>query len=403
MRTRTTAGVVLAATAVAGPAVFSTGAVSASGGGAQYVPRPVIDKVSCIRRCASRRRARAGSTLKITGRDLQQVTRVIFLGSSGRGDDVTVRTRSGSSRRVQVRVPIGAVSGPVTLRSSRNLRSNRSRPVAILPPPPPSPNPTLSPAPGPRAEGAPRLETGTSRTKVFYGARRAVVFSYRLNGRAAQAVEVQLVRASDGATVKSWKQGSVPEGQVRTVTWSGALGNSAAPQGRYSFRVTAEGADGAVARSSAAQDLDRDAFDLYGNVFPIRGRHSYGGAGAGFGAGRVGHTHHGQDVMAACGTRLVAARGGKVIYSGYQSAAGYYIVIDGAGTSFDYVYMHMTQRSPFRTGDRVYTGQQFGVVGESGNAQGCHLHFELWRGGWYRGGGAPVDPLPALRSWDGWS
>ena len=29
-------------------------------------------------------------------------------------------------------------------------------------------------------------------------------------------------------------------------------------------------------------------------------------------------------------------------------------------------------------GDRVYTGQELGAVGDTGNARGCHLHFEEW-------------------------
>jgi murein DD-endopeptidase MepM/ murein hydrolase activator NlpD len=53
-----------------------------------------------------------------------------------------------------------------------------------------------------------------------------------------------------------------------------------------------------------------------------------------------------------------------------------------------------------KTSDRVYTGQPLGEVGESGNAHGCHLHFELWSApGWYNGGRA-LDPLPELRRWD---
>ena len=57
------------------------------------------------------------------------------------------------------------------------------------------------------------------------------------------------------------------------------------------------------------------SFDLYGYAFPILGTHDFGGAGGRFGAGRSGHTHEGQDVMADCGLPLVAARGGRVQYS----------------------------------------------------------------------------------------
>ena len=66
---------------------------------------------------------------------------------------------------------------------------------------------------------------------------------------------------------------------------------------------------------------------------------------------------------------MVAARGGKVQYAGYHGAAGNYLVIDGAGTGVDYAYMHLAEPSAFRAGDRVYTGQRIGSVGETGNAQ----------------------------------
>ena len=73
------------------------------------------------------------------------------------------------------------------------------------------------------------------------------------------------------------------------------------------------------------------------------------------------------------------------------------MVIDGDGTGEDYAYMHLAEPSPFKAGDRVYTGQRIGAVGETGNARGCHLHFELWGApGWYQGG-RPFDPLPACR------
>jgi murein DD-endopeptidase MepM/ murein hydrolase activator NlpD len=137
-----------------------------------------------------------------------------------------------------------------------------------------------------------------------------------------------------------------------------------------------------------------------GHVFPVRGPHSFGGPGAGFGAERPGHRHQGQDVVAACGTPLVAARSGTVRWQAFQANAGNYVVIAG-DTGMDYVYMHLQAPATVARGRAVTAGQQIGTVGATGRATGCHLHFELWSApGWFEGG-KPVDPLPYLRSWLG--
>jgi murein DD-endopeptidase MepM/ murein hydrolase activator NlpD len=137
--------------------------------------------------------------------------------------------------------------------------------------------------------------------------------------------------------------------------------------------------------------------------FPVRGPHNYGSAGARFGAARSGHSHQGQDVMAACGTKLVAIHSGLVKSAGYQASAGNYVVIDATGIKQDHVYMHLKGPPRVASGQQVTTGQKLGKVGATGNAQGCHLHFEIWTGkGWYSGG-APIDPLPSLQYWDSYS
>jgi murein DD-endopeptidase MepM/ murein hydrolase activator NlpD len=380
--------------ATAGVATPAAAQMAAGGGGAMYVAQPSVAKVACVQACASKQRARGGSTIAVRGRALSGVTTVVFLGGLGKGDEARVAVRPSSDAALRVKVPYGATSGSLQLLSG-GASSKPSAFVAILPSPPPEPNPELSPVPGTA------IETGTSRTKAYVGARRAVTFSYRLNESATTTVE--LVRATDGSVVKSWTPAPAAPGAITNLSWSGTLGKSAAPPGRYSFRLTAAAPNGVVARSSQGTGGERDAFDLYDNVFPIRGRHQYGTSAGRFGAGRGGHSHQGQDVFATCGTRLVAARGGKVQYAGYQGRAGNYLVIDGEGTGEDYAYMHLAQPSPFRTGDRVYTGQEIGLVGDTGVAYGCHLHFELWSApGWYSGG-QPHDPLSTLKTWDSWS
>ena len=117
------------------------------------------------------------------------------------------------------------------------------------------------------------------------------------------------MRASDGTAVKTWNPDSTP-GAVTSVSWNGRIGSSGARPGRYSFRLTASAGNGRRAQRRRSDDDGRDAFDLYDNMFPVRGRHNYGGSNADFGSGRAGHSHQGQDVFARCGTPLVAARGG---------------------------------------------------------------------------------------------
>jgi len=47
--------------------------------------------------------------------------------------------------------------------------------------------------------------------------------------------------------------------------------------------------------------------------------------------------------------------------------------------------------------------QAIGNVGATGDANGCHQHFELWSApGWYTGCAA-VDPRVLLKAWDAYS
>jgi hypothetical protein len=132
-------------------------------------------------------------------------------------------------------------------------------------------------------------------------------------------------------------------------------------------------------------------------VFPVRGTYNFGSSGASFGAGRSGYAHQGQDVMASCGTRLVSIRRARVIYNKYHSAAGNYVVLQNLGTNTQFAYMHLLRRSPLRVGQLVGAGQPIGLVGQTGRAYGCHLHFEYWVGRWQLGG-RPINPLPYVRS-----
>src|SRR5256885_16819313 len=76
-------------------------------------------------------------------------------------------------------------------------------------------------------------------------------------------------------------------------------------------------------------------------ISPIRGAHNYGTAENRYGAPRSGHSHAGQDVLAACGTPLVAARGGKVVEAGYEGPRGNAGALPGPGRNLANGYTHL--------------------------------------------------------------
>ena len=375
----------------------------ASSGGAAFVATPKIKAVKCQSGCVRGGAVQSGGKIALRGASLGDVKRVVFQGGRGSADDVAVDVRAASDKSLSVPVPMRAQSGRVAAWAGKRAQGTSRTSVRVMPPAAPTPNPKLTPAPGPSDAGAPALETATSRSLFALDQRGGVSFSFRTGSVAPVSLQLALVRLDDGATIQTFSPAIPAAGETATVAWNGLVDGQPAPDGRYAFRLEAVSASGAKAANAAAGDLRRDAFDLRPALFPVRGTHNFGQGGARFGAGRAGHSHEGQDVMAACGTPLIAARGGVVKAKKFQSNAGNYLVIDGAGTGTDYGYMHLAAPSAYSVGDRVYTGDQIGVVGDTGDATACHLHFEEWSApGWYSGG-RPFDPLADLRAWDAYS
>lgn len=134
-----------------------------------------------------------------------------------------------------------------------------------------------------------------------------------------------------------------------------------------------------------------------GAMFPIRGTWDWGSPATTFRA--RGGAHQGVDMFAACGTPLVAASSGTVKIRKFEARAGNYVVLTGTPSGEDQVYMHLQGPSPLAVGDAVQAGSPIGTTGDTGDAEGCHLHFELWTApGWYEGG-APRDPTADLKAW----
>ena len=360
-----------------------------AGPGGAFASDPArITAVQCVAGCAGVDTAQAGSVLRIRGRKMREVAKVVFLGGPGDGDNATAKSANVHTTSVDVTVPAQALSGRLRAVNGDGARSGASRATVAIQ--------RGAPGKGP-------LDVRVVGRQVFYAATRPARVD--LLAREPLSATVALVRLADGALVASWPLGPLVPGVVRTVTWDGAVGGLPQLPGRYEFRVFSDAAAQAAqaAPPPALTPLATAAFDLLDHKFPVRGKHEFGTGIAAFGAQRDGHTHQGQDVFADCGTPLVAARGGVIKLNQHDERAGNYLVIDGAGTDVDYAYMHLRHPSPLQKGDPVMTGQPIGEVGDTGDADGCHLHFEMWSApGWYTGG-APFDPLPFLQAWDAYS
>ncbi len=104
--------------------------------------------------------------------------------------------------------------------------------------------------------------------------------------------------------------------------------------------------------------------------------------------GRGRRFHSGQDIGAPTGTPIVAATAGTVAYAGWASGYGNYTCVD-RGSGFATCYGHQS-KILVAVGQPVQQGQQIGLVGNTGNSTGPHLHFEV------RLNGTPTDPMPYL-------
>jgi murein DD-endopeptidase MepM/ murein hydrolase activator NlpD len=307
---------------------------------------------------------------------------VVFLGAPGAADDVAARVAKRRTTSTDVRVPLGAPAGPVAVLTRAGAQS---APSAAM----------LAPAVAPARLGAtPAVELAVRTPRAFYAAAEPAGLTYVLHAAAPAPVGIDLVRLADGVVVGHWDAPAVPPEVPQVITWDGTSAGLVQPAGRYAFRPTV----GAVAGAARVEPPGQAAFAFATDRFPIVGPHRFGTGAAAFGGARH---HQGQDTFAACGTPLVAAHGGVAKHAGWQSAAGNYLVIDNAGSGTDYVYMHLRAAALVSKGQPVLTGQPIGFVGDTGDADGCHLHFEIWTApGWYTGG-HPIDPLPFLEAWDG--
>jgi murein DD-endopeptidase MepM/ murein hydrolase activator NlpD len=109
--------------------------------------------------------------------------------------------------------------------------------------------------------------------------------------------------------------------------------------------------------------------------------------------------HNGIDIHIAHGTNVLAADSGTVVYSGWGSTQGNYLILQHGG--YWTLYLHNSAHL-VKQGDRVTRGQAIAKVGATGRATGSHLHFEVrvddgtrqWHSYYQH---QPVDPMQFYR------
>lgn len=97
------------------------------------------------------------------------------------------------------------------------------------------------------------------------------------------------------------------------------------------------------------------------------------------------HSNNAVDIANSCGTPVVAAADGIVIpdanipdvLGGWNGGYGNFVLIEHAfGNGIQTRYAHL-EKILVQIGDYVKQGQEIGLMGESGEATGCHVHFEV--------------------------
>lgn len=196
--------------------------------------------------------------------------------------------------------------------------------------------------------------------------------------------EASFVIAQDAAIVA---QNAFQEQQANQATLMAQLATLVQNR-RVTEREYQEGVD---AGGTAGSDLPPGAISSKGWARPSAG---YISSSFGFRTHPIYNTvmfHAGTDLAAGCGVPIYAARGGEVVYVGWNGGYGNFILInhgDGITTG----YAHIANGKSFvRFGEQVSTGTHIANVGSTGGSTGCHLHFEV------RDGGKAINPVPFMK------
>ncbi len=171
-----------------------------------------------------------------------------------------------------------------------------------------------------------------------------------------------IVNGEDGEcvnTIKIYYEGDIET--ERKIVSSRITKDPVAAQVRTGSRI-----QNAVGRPSSDQTVLNGTGQF---MWPVNG----GWISDGFGGAR---RHKGMDIAAGTGISIYAAAAGRVIAAGWNTGGyGYFVMIDH-GNGFSTLYGHMSKVIAVN-GEYVECGDLIGEVGNTGDSDGSHCHFEI--------------------------
>jgi len=169
----------------------------------------------------------------------------------------------------------------------------------------------------------------------------------------------------------------------------GPLTRAAVMRAQEAAGIGVDGLAGPVTIRSLRSGAGGDTEALTGPVRFLRP--VPGPIGDPFGAPRNGYTHTGVDIPDPEGTPIGAAGVGTVIYAAYNGGGYGNLVVIQHRLGYTSWYGHMS-RITAHVGENVVGGTRIGYVGQTGDATGPHLHFEV------RHYDTPINPVPLMLS-----
>ena len=188
-----------------------------------------VAKLACASSCGAAGAVRPGSLLRVRGKTLSKADEVVFLGAAGVEDDVTAETTVRRKTSVDVRVPLGAVPGPVAIVDSNGAVSAPSAgPVALDP---------AAPAAAPSVEFAVRAPRALLRRRDARGRHLRRARRRAGDGRRGRRAGARRRRRRALGRRRPWRRRT-----PQRVAWDGTVARRRrSADGKYAFRLTVAG------------------------------------------------------------------------------------------------------------------------------------------------------------------